>query len=247
MPKMSEERSKKFKKDDFALQLMIAIGDRPTSMFCKQAGLDYKMVKNYLNEARDVAPGFKFLKRIANTSCDKSVTLESLAVASGFTKSMIEAKDKNETKVKEVKKPAEDKPKQEKPVASTLSAASENRIPATTVTYSSDRFLKESFYVQDKKAPTDKKPSIDLSTFICLAETYDEHNPVRFYIFDNKDAFVKFGKLVRLYGLNKAMDTAEKDERPVFDLDANIISKFLSDRPITMFSALNGNKIAIVL
>lgn len=242
MPKMSEERNKKFKKDDFALQLMIAIGDRPTSMFCKHVGVDYKMVKNYLNEARDIAPGFKFLKKIANASCDKSVTLESLAIASGFTKSMIEAKDKNETKAKEVKKPAEDKPKQEKPVASTLSAASENRIPATTVTYS-----KESFYVPNKKAPTDKKPSIDLSAFICLAETYDEHNPVKFYIFDNKDAFVKFGKLVRLYGLNKAMETAEKDERPVFDLDANIISKFLSDRPITMFSALNGNKIAIVL
>lgn len=240
MPKASKERSKKFKKDDFALQVMIAMGDRPVSVVCKKNGIDYRMVKDYMNENRDLAPGFKFLKKIASVSCDKSVNLESLALASGYASSEIEARMKKEAAAEPATK-----------VVTNTTARTETNIVRPSLT-GTNTVLENDAKPVPKVEHCDayhariSSNSLVLSAFIKLAETYDEYSPVKYYIFDNKDAFKKFGKLVRLYGLNKAMETANKDERPIFELDRDTILKFLSDKPIAGFCALNGNKIAIV-
>lgn len=218
MSRVSEERTKRFKKDDFALQLMVAIGSRSPSTFCKDAGLDYKTFKDYMNERRDTAPGFKFIKRVASISCDESVNLETLALASGFTQL----------------------PKEDKSIKTPV-------IVRDSIQQAKDVAREKKIYKPvDTETKTERKDSVDLSTFIRLAESYDEYSQVKYYIFDNKETFKKFGKLVRLYGLNKAMETAEKDERPIFELDRDTILKFISDKPIAGFSALNGNKVAIV-
>lgn len=224
MGRISNDRIKRFKKDEFAIQLMMAMGDQQISKFCKSIGMRTTDLREYLNQQKDAPPAYNTLMKIVASSVDKSVTLESLALDAGFTKKTLQEYEAKHMPHETVMPPTKAKivPKEEKPVQSVQPVK----------------------HVETKPAVKD---TLMLSAFIGTADSYDEYNPPVFFIFEGRDRFKAFGKLVRLHGLNKALEYATEKESPLFELKANVISKFLSDRPIMSFCALNGNKFAIVL
>ncbi len=229
--RISKDRVKRFNKEDFALHIMYIMGKDTIYTFSKKIGVDYTTIKKYVDLKASTYPTMTVIDKIARASKDDTITFEVLAKESGYTDAEIAAFKNEANHTVNNEKPRKVETTEKKTLVAPIVAVNE--------------------VMHSKIEPIPKKKTLDeglsLSVLANFAESYDERCETSFYIFDDCEKFKNFGKLVRLHGVSTAMEYATDKESPLFVLEADIIIKFLLDRKVVKFCALNSNKFAVVV
>ena len=251
MGRPSATRIKNFKKEDLALQFMLAIGEDTITSFSRKTGITRDTISRYIQQKSDCPPDLRTLRTIADHSEDKCVTFESLALDAGYTKKDIDRLTSKNKKAKNDEKSVKEK------IMSNMSEVVKTvgiipHIPVAPGVYSNSQKKVDCMKAaeeaeKDVRVYSDTMSSMSPLSIVNLVGSYDVRCQPEFYIFDDPEKFKKFSKLVILHGVKKAVEYATPESAPVFMFPKDVLLEYVSDRPIREFYALNSNRFGVVL
>lgn len=250
MARPSATRIKNFKKEDLALQFMLAMGKDTIASFSSKTGIAKETISRYMKQKSDCPPNLSTLRIVADHSEDKCITFESLALDAGYTKKDIDRLTSKNKKAKNDGKSVKEKIMSVSEVVKTVGIIPP--MPVTPAVYSKPQkkvdYMKAAEEAEKAvKVYSNATSSMSLLSIVNLVGSYDVRCQPEFYIFDDPEKFKKFSKLVILHGVKKAVEYADRESAPVFMFPKDVLLEYVSDRPIRGFYALNSNRFGVVL